>query len=70
MLRQTVDNRAPLLLFPSFSPSYCDVSYALSYFAFTIVIASPYIPREESRLVDAHSVLELAFVFVFWRDCD
>jgi len=38
MLRQTVDNRAPLLLFPSFSPSYCDVSEARSYFASTILI--------------------------------
>jgi hypothetical protein len=36
MLRQTGDNRAPLLLFPSFSPSYCEVSYALSYFASTV----------------------------------
>jgi hypothetical protein len=35
-LRQTVDNRAPLLLLPSFFPSYCDVSYALSYFAYII----------------------------------
>jgi hypothetical protein len=32
MLRQTADNRAPLLLVPSFFPSYCDVSQALSYF--------------------------------------
>jgi hypothetical protein len=36
MLRQTVDNRAPLLLFASFFPSYCDVSLALSYFVSTI----------------------------------
>jgi hypothetical protein len=36
MLRQTDDNRAPLLLFPYIFPSYCDVSRALSYFASTI----------------------------------
>jgi hypothetical protein len=35
-LRQTVGHRAPLWLFPSFFPSYCDVSQALSYFASTI----------------------------------
>jgi hypothetical protein len=36
MLRQTVGHRAPPLPFPSFLPSYCDVSQALSYFASTI----------------------------------
>jgi hypothetical protein len=38
MLRQTIDNRAPPLLFPSFLPSYCDVSEARSYFASSIKV--------------------------------
>jgi hypothetical protein len=36
MLRQTVRRRASPLYFPYFSPSYCDVSQARSYFASTI----------------------------------
>jgi hypothetical protein len=35
MLKQTADNGARILLFPPFLPSYCDVSQARSYFAFT-----------------------------------
>jgi hypothetical protein len=38
MLRQTVGHRAHPLLFPSFSPSYCEVSQARSYFASAIMI--------------------------------
>jgi hypothetical protein len=44
VLRQTVGHRASPLLFPSFSPSYCDVSEAISYFASTILLSHSTLP--------------------------
>jgi hypothetical protein len=73
-LRQTLRRRAAPFPFPSFFPSYCDVSQARSYFASTIQAAqqrkvtwsvnSGYV-LEASATLNVHSsgglVSELAF---------
>jgi hypothetical protein len=67
MLRQTVGSRVPPLLFPSFFPSYCDISQALSYFASTIHLTKPKLAIYSNTHFIVSTITQKLKLFIVFR---